>query len=130
MKELEQKIKTYLTDRKWDMLRPGDLAKSIAIESGELLELFQWDNPSLAEVQQNEEKLAQVKKELADVLIYCLDMSVLLELDTEKIILEKLSYIEKKYPAEIFQNRNKELDAGTEDVYWKIKKEYRQKGDV
>jgi dCTP diphosphatase len=130
MKSLEDKIRTYLIERKWDSLRPGDLAKSISIEAGELLELFQWNNPSLEEVKQDEEKLAQIKKELADVLIYCIDMSVLLELDTEKIILDKLAKAEEKYPAHLFQNRSNDTDAGTEDIYWKIKKEHRQKGDL
>lgn len=63
MKELEKEIREYLAERKWDQLRPGDLAKSIAIEAGELLEVFQWDNPSLAEVKGNPERLAEIKKE-------------------------------------------------------------------
>ena len=130
MKDIEQEVRHYLTERKWDKLRPGDLAKSVAIEAGELLELFQWDNPTLEEVKANPEKLAAIKKELADVLIYCLDMSVLLELDTAAVIREKLEYVRRKYPPELFQAREEGQDAGTEDAYWKIKKEYRQKGDV
>jgi hypothetical protein len=55
-------------------------------------------------------------------------MSVLLEFDTGKIILDKLEKAKKKYPAELFHNRDKSVDAGTEDVYWKIKKEHREKG--
>lgn len=128
MKELESKIKKYLVDRAWDQLRPGDLAKSVAIEAGELLEIFQWENPSLEAVKANPEKLAKIKKELADVLIYCLDIAVLLDLDTKKVIEEKLAHIEKKYPAELFRKRENGKDPGTEDMYWKIKSEYRQKG--
>ncbi len=36
MKEIEQKVKKFLEERAWDRLRPGDLAKSVAIEAGEL----------------------------------------------------------------------------------------------
>lgn len=129
MDGLKKRIKQYLADRAWDKLRPGDLAKSVAIEAGELLENFQWDNPELDVVKQSPEKLAKIQKELADVLIYCLDMAVLLELDVEKIVNEKLDYIEKKYPAELFKN-NGGKEPGTEDIYWKIKQEYRQKGEV
>ncbi len=50
MKELEKDIRQYLEERAWHKLRPGDLAKSIAIESGELLELFQWENLELDQV--------------------------------------------------------------------------------
>lgn len=128
MKKYEKVIKQYLVERSWDNLRPGDLAKSISIESAELLELFQWTNLSLDEVKNDKKKIEEIKKELADVLIYCLDMSVLLGIDTGKIILEKIKQIEKKYPAHLFKNRNKRVDAGSEALYWKIKNEHRMKG--
>ena len=128
MKDLEKEILAYLAERKWDQLRPSDLAKSVAIEAGELLELFQWDNPSLAEVKGNPERLAEIKKELADVLLYCLDISVLLEFDTAAIVREKLEKAKKKYPAELFKDRPEGTDAGTEDIYWQIKKKHRQQG--
>lgn len=129
MKEQEDSIRQYLVERGWDQLRPGDLAKSISIEASELLELFQWTNPSLEEVKGDTEKLEAIKKELADVLIYCLDMSVLLELDTADIIEKKLQKIREKYPAEVFKNREEGTDAGSEDAYWKIKKEARMRGE-
>jgi NTP pyrophosphatase (non-canonical NTP hydrolase) len=129
MKKYEKAIKDYLVERSWDDLRPADLAKSISIESAELLELFQWTNQSLTEVKKDKEKLDQIKKELADVLLYCFDMSVLLGLDTGKILLDKLEKVKQKYPAHLFKNRNKNVDAGSEDIYWKIKKEHRMKGD-
>lgn len=127
MKKLEQDIKEYLTERSWHMLRPGDLAKSVAIEAGELLELFQWDNPELEAVKMDTEKLSAIKKELADVLIYCFDIAVLLDIDVETIMRDKLEKIKQKYPANLF----KDLDPskqGTHDIYWKIKQEHRQKG--
>lgn len=127
MKEHEDAIKEYLVERGWDTLRPGDLAKSISIEAAELLELFQWVNPTLADVQADPEKLEAIKKELADVLIYCLDMSVLLGLDTGAIIMQKLESIRKKYPAELFKDTGQE--PGSEDAYWKIKREFRKNGE-
>ncbi len=125
MKDLEAKIKKYLQDRGWDTLRPADLAKSIAIESGELLELFQWENLSLEEVKKNKEKVATIKNELADVFIYCIDMAVLLGIDTEKTIREKLRIIEKKYPAKLMRKNAKKAGSSEDFEYWRIKKEYR-----
>lgn len=127
MEKIEKKIKKHLVDRGWDQLLPGDLAKSIVIESGELLELFQWHNPTVAEVKKDKEKLVEIKKELADVLIYCLDLSVTLGLNTEKIILDKLAHVQKKYPAKLMRERAGK-EPGELDIYWKIKKEYRRKG--
>ncbi len=124
MKDLETKVYKHLKARKWDNLRPVDIAKSIMIEGAELLELFQWQNLSLEEVKKDKEKLTEIKKELADVLIYCLEMSVLLDLDTKKIINHKLNLVAKKYPAKLMRKRKS--DAGGDD-YLRIKKEYRNK---
>ncbi len=129
MKKYEREIRKYLEERSWDNLRPADLAKSISIESAELLELFQWTNQSLEEVKKDSKKMEQIKRELADVLTYCFDMSVLLEFDTGKILLEKLEKVKQKYPAHLFKNRDKKIDAGSEEIYWEIKKEHRKKGE-
>lgn len=129
MKKYENEIRQYLEERNWHNLRPGDLAKSIAIESAELLELFQWTNQSLVEVKKDKKKIEHIKQELADVLTYCLDMSVLLELDTGQIILDKLEKTKLKYPAHLFKGRDEEIEAGSEEIYWKIKKEHRMKGE-
>ena len=128
MKKYEKQVREYLEERGWDNLRPADIAKSISIEAAELLELFQWTNQNLNEVKKDKEKIEAIKKELADVLIYCFNMSVLLGLDTGKILLEKIEKIKEKYPAHLFKNRDKNIEAGSEEIYWKIKKEHRMNG--
>jgi dCTP diphosphatase len=127
MKEYEKAVKDYLIERGWDELRPADLAKSISIEAAELLEIFQWTNASLEEVKKDSAKLELIKKELADVLIYCLEMSTLLELDTGKILLDKLEKAKEKYPAHLFINRDRSIEAGAEETYLKIKQAHREK---
>ena len=129
MKNLEKKIHKYLKDRNWHNLRPSDLAKSISIESAELLELFQWENLPLAEVKKDKEKLEAISNELADVMVYAFDMAVLLGLDTRKIIHKKLTHITKKYPAHLMRkNGGSESGSGADAIYWKIKKKYRRQG--
>lgn len=129
MKNLEQKIRRFLKARGWDGLRPSDLAKSIMIEGAELLELFQWENLPLEEVKTNKEKLEQIKKELADVFIYGIQMSVLLGLNTEKIILDKLRKADKKYPAKLMKKgAKKESGSGEDSLYWRIKRSHRRRG--
>ena len=98
MKHIEDQVRTYLEERGWAQLRPANLAKSIMIEGAELLELFQWDNLTAEEIRNDPEKMKEIKKELADVMVYCLDMAVVLNLDTEKIIKEKMDHIIAKYP--------------------------------
>lgn len=92
MKELQEKIKIFNEKRDWDQFHsPENLAKSICIEAGELLECFQWNNKF---------DLEEVKEELADVLNYCILMSNKLGLDPKQIILEKMEKTAKKYPVE------------------------------
>lgn len=126
MKELEKKVYKHLKDRNWHNLKPVDLAKSIMIEGAELLEHFQWDNLDLEEVKKNKEKIQEIKSELADVMIYCIEMSVLLGLDTQKIINQKLAKIRKKYPAKLMR---KMKEANDSSEYWRIKKEFRKKNE-
>lgn len=130
MKDLEKRIKKHLEERGWDNLRPADIAKSIMIEGSELLELFQWENLTLDKVKENRNKVEEIKKELADVLIYCIEMAVLLGIDTKDAIIKKLDQAAKKYPAELMrQNAKKESGSGEDSTYWKIKKEYRKNGN-
>lgn len=128
MKDLQNDIRAYLKERNWDQLRPGDIAKSISIEAAELLEHFQWENPELAVLKENAAAVEEIKGELADVFIYCLDMAVLLDLDAEAIIREKLEKVKRKYPAELFQNRGE--NPGTEDIYMKLKQAHRNHDNV
>lgn len=128
MKNVESKIYQYLAERGWHKLRPSDLAKSICIEAAELLEIFQWTNLSLEETKQDTQKMEQIKKELADVFIYALDMSVLLDLDAEEVILEKLEQVKKKYPAKLMcKNAQEGSGSGNDLVYLKIKQRHRRK---
>ncbi len=128
MEDLEKRIKRHLEERGWDNLRPADIAKSIMIEGAELLELFQWENRELEDVKKDLEKVEDIKKELADVLIYAIEMSVLLGLDTSDIINKKLDHAAKKYPAELMRkNAEKGPGSGVDSEYWRIKKEYRAK---
>ena len=92
MEELMREIKAFNEERDWDQFHsPENLAKSIAIEAGELLECFQWNN--------NYNK-DEVSEELADVFTYCIMMAEKLELEQKEIIIKKLDKTRKKYPVD------------------------------
>lgn len=93
MEELINIIRKFNIERDWDQFHsPENLAKSISIEAGELLECFQW-NP------ENYNK-DDVCEELADVFTYCIMMADKLGVKPEEIILKKLEKTKKKYPVE------------------------------
>ena len=92
MKELETKIVKFAVERDWLQFNtPENLAKSIAIEAGELLECFQWNN--------NYDK-DELKQEIADVMNYCILLSHQIGVDPKQIVLDKMEISAKKYPVE------------------------------
>lgn len=85
-------LRQFVAERNWQQFHTSEnLAKSISIESAELLELFQWAEPS---------NLEDIKNELADVLTYCILLADKYDLNVEEIILEKLDKTKSKYPIE------------------------------
>ena len=87
------RILKFTEDRDWDQFHtPANLAKSISIEANELLECFQWNDENY--------DLEAVKEELADVIVYCVDMLEKLHLDVDEIVNSKKEKNEAKYPLE------------------------------
>lgn len=93
LEELSNRIKQFNEDRDWDQFHsPSNLAKSISIEAGELLECFQWSDDNY--------RREDVLEELADVTNYCIQMAQLLGVDLVDIVNAKMDKSEKKYPVE------------------------------
>lgn len=92
MEELTEKIIKFNEERDWDQFHsPENLAKSISIEAGELLECFQWNSNY---------DLNEVKSELADIINYSLLLANKLGINPQKIVLEKMEETARKYPIE------------------------------
>lgn len=95
-------LRSFVADRDWQQFHTlENLAKSIAIESGELLECFQWSP---------EADHARVADELADVMTYCLLLADRLQVDPTVIIREKLRRTREKYPVERSRSRSTKYD--------------------
>ena len=102
IRELMQEVMTFSEERDWDQFHsPVNLAKSIAIEAGELLECYQWSDNADSEA---------VEEELADVLNYCLQMAAKLNLDPAEIVRKKMKKNAEKYPVEKSRGRSTKYD--------------------
>lgn len=99
MDDIKEEVREFMKERKWLDQPPGDVAKSIVIEGAELLEHFQWSNFFDEEIEKDPQIREEIKQELADVLIYCLEMAIILDCDPKEIIRSKLALAAKKYPA-------------------------------
>ena len=91
MDKLIERLIKFRDDRNWKQFHtPNNLAKSIAIESSELLVNYQFDDYYF--------NLDNVKDEIADIMSYCLMLSEHYNFDLEKIMNEKIDKNELKYP--------------------------------
>jgi dCTP diphosphatase len=100
---VRDRLAAFVAERDWAQFHTSEnLAKSIAIEAGELLECFQWSG---------EADEARVRDELADVLTYCTLLAAKLGVDPEQLILDKLAVTREKYPVEKARGRSAKYDA-------------------
>lgn len=97
---LRDALRRFSAERDWDQFHsPKNLAIALSVEASELLEHFQW----IAEADSNllpSDKLDEVRKELADVLIYLVRLADKLEIDLMEATSRKIEENTKKYPAE------------------------------
>jgi dCTP diphosphatase len=97
-----EELRAFVAERDWGQFHsPANLAKSIVIEAGELLECFQWNE---------QPRLDRVAEELADVLTYCYLLADQLNVEPEQIVREKLAVTREKYPAEQVYGRSQRYD--------------------
>jgi NTP pyrophosphatase (non-canonical NTP hydrolase) len=100
--EVITELRRFVSERDWAQFHsPENLAKSISIEAGELLERFQWGGDF---------DEARVQEELADVLTYCLLLADKLGLSADQIVLDKLEATRTKYPVTKARGRSAKYD--------------------
>lgn len=84
-------LREFVRERDWGQFHSAEnLAKSISVEAGELLECFQW-SPNASH--------ARTVEELADILTYCYLMADQLGVDADEVVANKLAVTRTKYPA-------------------------------
>lgn len=106
--ELRDMVGSFIDRRDWRQFQNAkELAVNLAVESAELLELFQWKNADSTdkELNENREMLYHVKSELADIIFGCLALADHLSLDPEAVFRAKLDELERRYPPEEVSGR-------------------------
>jgi len=110
IKQLHDLVVDFQNKRDWRKFQhPKDISMSIAIEAAELMELFQWKNQAtlgntkemekdFKKIKHDKEYMQRIKEELADVLVYCISLGIVLDIDLGAIVKMKLKMSAKKYP--------------------------------
>ena len=107
---LIKKIISFRDARDWKQFHnPKDVAISLALESAELLEHFQWKNPQEVAEHVKRHKAA-IGDELADVLYWVLLLGHDLDIDVLKALAAKLRKNARKYPVAKAKGRHTKYD--------------------
>lgn len=107
VEELIASVREFIRDRDWEKFHKlKDLAESICIEAAELLQLFQWiSSEETAKFKTDPDRVARIKEELADVIIYCLSMANAMKIDVTHSVVKKLESNMKKYPVSQYKGK-------------------------
>lgn len=107
---LHSKLAQFAEDRDWGKYHsPKNLAISVSVEAGELLEIFEWltEDESWAATR-SEPQREHVVEEVADVFMNLLRLAALFDIDLQLAVERKLQADSEKYPA---NHRPEEGDA-------------------
>tara|TARA_B100000900_G_scaffold288629_1_gene247596 strand:- start:63 stop:410 length:348 start_codon:yes stop_codon:yes gene_type:complete len=105
--DLKKTVENFVNEREWRQFHnPKNLSMSIAIESAELMELFQWlsKNESIKAMSSGKLRNNAID-EVADVFIYLIAFCNVNNIDIKQAIDQKMRKNKKKYPANVFKGR-------------------------
>lgn len=102
-------LRAFVDERAWDAFHsPKDLAMSVSIEAGELLEVFQWRDLHPDDVTPGDRD--RIGEELADVVMYCMLLADKTGVHLLEALARKLEQNRAKYPADKARGRADKYD--------------------
>lgn len=97
--ELRDALRVFARERDWPRHHtPKNLAMALIVEAAELVEQFQWLTPEESQLRQDGARRDAVRDELADVLIYLVELADVLGVDLAAAAREKIVRNARKYP--------------------------------
>ena len=110
MQALARALQQFADARDWGPFHsPKNLASALIVEAGELLEHFQW----LTEDQSRQlapDKRQAVAHEMADVLLYLVQLSTVLDIDLIDAARAKMALNAQKYPVDQSRGHSRKYD--------------------
>ena len=96
---LRDALRDFAAARAWQKYHtPKNLAMAMIVEAAELVEHFQWATPEESG-SPSPEKRAAIREEVADTLIYLVELADVLEIDLIAAARDKIIKNAIKYPA-------------------------------
>ena len=106
MEDLRTAVGEFIEERHWEQFHsPKNLAMALSVEASEIVEHFQW----LTEEHSRSlppEKIAEVREEIGDVMIYLMELAEKLGIDPVEAAWSKLEINKGKYPADLVRGKS------------------------
>lgn len=100
LSQLAGRLARFAADRDWEQFHsPKNLAMALIAEAAELVEHFQWLSQEQSR-RPDPDKLAEIRLELADILIYLIRTATQLGIDLVDAAWDKIELNEARYPVE------------------------------
>ncbi|MEJ6003229.1 nucleotide pyrophosphohydrolase [Paucibacter soli] len=99
--ELQSRLRAFAAERQWEPYQtPKNLAMAMVVEAAELVEIFQWLTPEESQaIAQDPARQQHLGEEIADVLLYLLQIADHSGVDVAAAVEAKLAKNALKYPA-------------------------------
>jgi len=111
MQALARALQQFADARDWGPFHsPKNLASALVVEAGELLEHFQWLTEDQSRQLASGQKQA-VAHEMADVLLYLVQLSTVLGIDLMDAARAKMALNAQKYPVDQARGHSRKYDA-------------------
>ena len=108
--ELRDALRAFTRELEWDRYHtPKNLAMALIVEAAELAEHFQWLTAEESQSPQDG-KREKIRDELADVLIYLVELADTLDVDLAAAARDKIAKNALKYPVDKARGNAKKYD--------------------
>lgn len=98
--DIREALRRFAGERDWEQFHsPKNLAMALTVETGELLEHFQWKTEEASKALGPSE-LEAVRLEMADVLLYLVRIADKLDVDLVAAARDKIEINARRYPAD------------------------------
>ena len=107
---LAQQLRDFAAARDWEQFHsPKNLASALIVEAGELLEHFQWVTEEESRTL-SAEKRELVAGEMADVLLYLVQLASAVQVDLGEAAVKKIQVNEQRYPVDLARGTSRKHD--------------------
>ena len=99
--DLQRRLREFAAARDWQPYQtPKNLAMAMVVEAAELVEIFQWLTPEESAALRNDAaRQTHVGEEIADVMLYLLQIADQTGVDVSAAVERKLALNALKYPS-------------------------------